>query len=352
MKLGEALLSKPWFEHDQEIWIASSLILKRNIEKFAFPGKLDAEQRKQIVSLLTKGIADNTTLKSPTFLTSEEATPTQKEFLYEHFLSGQSFQQAHSGEAFAWDTDGQFVAYLNLQDHLQLQFIEISEKLEERWNQLVELETALSQSVGFAFHPKFGFLTANPMECGSAVKMATFLQVPALLQSNQLDETIAELGSQKIEFTGMQGDPDQRIGHVIRLSNRYTLGVAEEDIMSSLQRATTKLLLAEKSARSNLKAEPDPTTKDQVHRAFGLLTHSLQLEPVEALDALSLLKLGLDVGWVTGTDPTTLNKLFFQCRRGHLLYCIGQEDADMEGIEQKRAEFIKNHLKNISLIDE
>jgi protein arginine kinase len=37
-------LRKPWFNSTNPIWLASTVSLKRNIEKFKFPNKLDVER--------------------------------------------------------------------------------------------------------------------------------------------------------------------------------------------------------------------------------------------------------------------------------------------------------------------
>ena len=88
--------------------------------------------------------------------------------------------------------------------------------------------------------------------------------------------------------------------------------------------------------------------KDHVSRAFGLLRHSYQLQTNEAMDALSLLKLGVELGWIEGITSAKVNALLFQCRRAHLQYTIQDtETIDLQAIAHKRAEFLHQQLKEL-----
>jgi protein arginine kinase len=89
---------------------------------------------------------------------------------------------------------------------------------------------------------------------------------------------------------------------------------------------------------------------DQVSRAYALLTHSYQIEEIEALNALSVLKLGVDLEWVKGVTTEALNALFFSCRRSHLLTHF-KEEIKQEELAHKRAEFIHKTINKASLID-
>ena len=122
-------MRKPWEDNENGVWLASTVCLQRNLEKFKFPGKLDTDRRKQIVSLLSKDLLSTDMLQAPQLIKGEEMSPVEKEYLVEHFLSSQNFIQAHTGEAFIIDQSGQFLATFNLRDHLHLQFISTMGKL-------------------------------------------------------------------------------------------------------------------------------------------------------------------------------------------------------------------------------
>lgn len=339
---------KPWDNNENGIWLASTISLSRNIEKFKFPVKLDGDRQKQIISAINKELQSSGKLLNPKLIRAEEISSLQKEYLVEHYLTTQSFHQAHSGEAFIVDDTGEFLAILNIRDHIQLLLIDCRGELESTWNHLIQLERALGRTVSYAFSQKYGFLTSDFTLCGTGLVVSVFLQLPGLVHSEKIDEILEKLNDDALLISGIQGNPTEIIGDVIVASNNYTLGITEENIIALLRSFTTKILLEEHGARSKILHEDNSEIKDRVSRAYGILFHSYQIEAVEALNAISLLKLGVELGWMKGTTSKELNRLFFSCRRAHLLQQYG-EKIKQEEIAHKRAAFIHQNLKGVEL---
>lgn len=340
--------TKPWRDNSNPVWLASTISLIRNVEKFKFPGKLSADRKKQIISLVTKDLLNMEGLNRPYLAKGEDLSNNEKEFLVEHFLSSQNFNQAHAGEGFILDEAGEFLAALNLRNHLHLQLIDCKGELENTWSRLVKIETTLGKNLNYAFMPKFGFLTADPTQCGTALVVSIYLQVPGLIHSEKVDDILEKYADEQISITGIQGNPTEIIGDILMIQNNYTLGITEENIISSLRNFTTKIIVEENSARSHIKQNDDPEFKDKISRAFGILIHSYQIEAIEALNALSLIKLGVDAKWVVGIDNKQINQLFFNCRRAHLLNQF-EEKINQEDIPHKRSEYIHKVLKDVHL---
>jgi protein arginine kinase len=343
----------PWVNNGNSIWIASTMNLIRNLEKFNFPGKLAEDKRRQIVSLFSRDFLSCGQLNEPQVINAQDISSIDKEYLVEHFLSDQSFHQASIGEAFILDKSGEFLGLINLGDHLSLQMIDIREELESTWDKLIKIETHLMQSANVAFSPKFGFLTSDPYQCGTGFVAHVFLHLPALIYTENLNDVVAKNKDEGIEQTGLQGDPKDLVGDVVAFHNLYTLGVTEENILTSMRTIATKLILEEKSLRNHLRQDHGNEVieiKDKVSRACGVLLHSYQIEAVEALQAISLLKLGLDLNWLTGTSQEALNHLLFTCRRAHLICQFGKDKISQEELPHRRAEFIHKALKGLELL--
>lgn len=337
-KLASHLL--PWDNNENVIWLASTLCLYRNIEKFKFPIKLEVERKKQILALIARAILQVKELKNPFDIKAEDLQPLEKEFLQEHFLIFEGFQEARQGEGFILDDTGEFIALLNLKDHIRLQFTDITGDLEKTWAKLVSLECELNPDLNFAFSQKFGFLTSDPAHAGTGLLISAYLHLPALIHQGQLGELIEQEKGQAVLCTGLQGIPEDYIGDIVTVRNAYVLGVNEENIISTLRNAILKFLIAEKSMRSKLKTEGAPTLKDKISRALGTLKFSYQLETVEALSAISYVKLGIEMGWVKGLTVQQVNKLLFTCRRAHLNYVL-KEKISIDDAASKRAEYLR-----------
>ena len=140
-------------------------------------------------------------------------------------------------------------------------------------------------------------------------------------------------------------------GDFVLLQNSCTLGLTEEMILRDLHLSATKLTLSEKALRDQYKKENHLETKDAISRAYGLLKHSYQLQIKEVLDAISKIKLGVDLGWIEGISDNIINEVFFTCQRAHIGFIFPSETIDMQDINIKRAQYIHEMMKNARLIE-
>jgi protein arginine kinase len=351
IKLPQSLLEHtPWEKESNPIWLATSFLLHRNLAKFNFPPKMDERQFQQILSSLKEQLLRSSSLESPVLLKAEEVGALDKEYLFEHFLCMEGFQNTLGGQGFIVDNTGCFLAELNIQDHLQIQLIDNQGSWEKVWNHLSELETSIGTAVEFSFSPKFGYLTSDPSLCGTGLCVQAFLHLPALIHTGQLQEVLTKGKEEGITAMGMGGNLDELIGDLVVIRNSYTLGTNEETILHLIHSTAMKLMVLEKTLRAHLQQENNVEIKDQVSRSFGLLLHSYQIQTKETLGALSLMKLGLQLDWIEGITDARLNTLFFQCRRAHLLHTLNEQQmGDPQEIARKRAEFLHKNMQGVIL---
>ncbi len=338
-----------WEEDKNPIWLGSSLTLQRNLARYKFPTKLSEVEMGKVSDLLADTLQKKGDLKNPAYLPADKLSPLDKEFIFEHFFCLESFQNANKGQGFLLDETGRFLALINVKNHLQLQLVDTSADILTAWSQLAKMEMEIGKTLDYAFTPKFGYLTSDPTLCGNALQALLFLHVPALHHTGQLHEVLSKEKDENIITMGLEGVLDDLVGDFLILKNRYTLGVTEEGMLHSLQTTAMKLTLAEKNLRLHLKETGNSEIKDLVSRAYGLLIHSYQLQTKEALNALSLIKLGLDLGWISGISNQAINILFFKCRRAHLAQLLNEKILDTHDMPHKRAEFIHKALQGISL---
>jgi protein arginine kinase len=330
-------------ENANPVWLASTLELHRNVDKYLFPGRLEPARRTQLLKILETSLRQLPQLRQPRFLPADQLHHLDKELLGEHFLTTANLQQAHADEGFLLDQQFQFLAVCNLRDHLVLHQLDTKGELEDQWNRLAALEAELGKSLAFAYSSKFGFLTADPSQCGTGLIIHCFLHLPALIHTNQLQEALKP--HEELTYSSLLGEGEGFVGDLLVLRNSATLGTTEESIVTALRQATNRLIGAETAARTQLAQKSDLQMRDRVGRAFGLLGHSVQLAAAEALDQMSLLKLGVHLNWVTGLTPAQCNALFFQLRRGHLSAQL-HRPLDPEEANLRRADLLRDLLRN------
>lgn len=353
LKIPKIFLEKTpwdgWSGEQNPIWLCTSLILQRNCAKYKFPSKSSEIELKTISNLLYSLLEKAPGLEIPFYLPCSELSHTDKEFLFEHFLCTERVQDTGIGQGFLIDQSGNFLALLNFTSHLQMHLLVSSPDIEKSWAKLSQIENFLNTTLEFAFSSKFGYLTPDLTQCGTALSVDVYLHLPALIHTKQLSTVLSKYKDDSILITGLEGSLEDLVGDIVILSHRYSLGLPEEAILHDLQTAALKLLNAEKNARAQIKEKETLEIKDLISRSYGTLIHSYQIQTKEALNSLSLLKLGLDLEWITGASFKTIHNAFFRCQRGHLGRLIGQEEISSQEMLSKRAEFIHQSLEGIAL---
>ncbi len=339
----------PWLDEVNPIWPASSFTLHRNLARYNFPPKLQAPQSMRIFNALQETLISACNLDKPKLLKADEITPLDKEFLFEHFLCFESFQNTTGAQGFIIDESAKFLALINIEDHLQIQLLDSTGAWENTWNTLNKIESAIGEKLDFAFSPKFGYLTSDPNISGTALIVQIFLHLPALIHTGKLQEALVKQKEEEVVATSLLGNIDEILGDIVVLKNNYTLGISEENILRALHMTAMKLMALEKGQRTQLKSESNADIKDQISRAYGLLLHSYQLQTKETLDALSLLKLGIDLGLVTGVSDSKINDIFFKCRHAHLSNLFPEKSTDLQALSHRRAEFVHKQLQGVEL---
>lgn len=341
----------PWGEKGSSFWPASAFTLRRNLARFHFPQRLSEASSKQVLDEITKALLELDCLEDPMFIDFSLLDPSKKEFLFEHYFIPQGIHNERQHQGIVTDRSGTFLAAINFKDHLTLQMIDCKGSWHTTWDQLRKIEKELCKKLDFAFSNKFGYLTSDFSLCGTGLSLRLYLHLPALLQlmdpddpfylSQEEDFIITQMG-EHIENGIFQGD-------LVILENKRTLGISEDQMLHTLFTQANKLINEESECRSRIRNGDFPEMKDMIARSYGILKHSYQMPTSEALSALSLIKLGIDLKWIDGITDQEINKIFFQCRRGHLLMNEHQEVSQNE-LLHKRAEFIHRSLKEAKLI--
>ncbi len=98
MSLPESLCqSTPWKTCTNPVWLASTLEVRRNIEKFLFPCKETATQLEQITSWLAQQWENSKTQKKGKVFLAKDLSHHQRDFIFEHYLCLEPISHNGSG---------------------------------------------------------------------------------------------------------------------------------------------------------------------------------------------------------------------------------------------------------------
>ena len=125
-----------------------------------------------------------------------------------------------------------------------------------------------------------------------------------------------------------------------------TLGETEADIVERLNKVVAQLIEHEENARASLLEKKAKMVFNHVGRAYGILANAHSISSKEAMNLLSLLRFGLDLGCFPGVDRTLVEELLIQTQPAHLQQAH-TEKLSADGRDLLRSDMLRNRLAEI-----
>lgn len=321
-----------WKGNSGTIALGSMLSVYRNLAPYKFLAKLGADERSKILGSCEKAFAVATAKKGLS-AHADALSPEAKAYLFEHFLLPQSFQQAGSNEGVGLDGDARLLWLINVSEHIALHKLAAGADIEALWAQLGPVEAALSSALLFQYSDRFGYLTQDIRHAGTGLVAEIFLHLPALVRAGKVTSSLP----QGIVASGMQMEEGKYPADVVRIRNPLSLGSSEESLLTSVSTAASILIKAEEQQRKDLHLD------DAIARALGSCKFAHEMDLSEALSALSLIKLGAQLGKIQGLSQEACNYMLFGVKRAHLVSELGT--VSPEELSGKRASWLRQQLQ-------
>ena len=214
--------------------------------------------------------------------------------------------------------DESLAVMVNEEDHMRLQSMRPGLDLQQTWKAIDAVDTAIEKRVSYAFSARLGYLTACPTNVGTGLRASVMLHVPGLVLMNEISPIIKGMSKIGLTVRGLWGEGTEATGNMFQISNQITLGDSEEHIISNLEQIVLELVEHEKNARTRLMDRKEPVLKDHVGRAYGILSNAHILSSKEALDLLSGLRLGIDLGIFKNMNRRVIDELLLLTQPAHL----------------------------------
>src|SRR5207249_4737876 len=133
---------------------------------------------------------------------------------------------------------------------------------------------------------------------------------------------------------GLYGEGTEALGNVFQVSNQTTLGERESEVIERLNKVMLQIIEHEENARFTLLEKKSRLIYDQVGRAYGVLTNAHTISSKEALNLLSLLRMGVDLGLFPLDARGTVDQLFIVVQPAHV-----QRNAERKLTAEERDTF-------------
>ena len=326
--------------------ITSRIRLARNLHRQPYPGWAKREQRAAALDLLRPAVEALPVMKGAFSHELGDLSSVQKQVLVERHLISREHAARGDGSAAVIERRQTFSLMLNEEDHLRMQAIRPGLQLTAAFNALSELDTQLEESLEFAFDPTLGYLTTCPTNLGTGLRASAMLHLPGLVLSDQIGQVLQAVNQIGLAVRGLYGEGTESLGNLYQISNQSTLGESEETIIRRLERVISQVANHEENARQKLLEEDPEMVADKIGRAYGVLRHAHIIDSKEALNHLSLLRLGGTHGFFPTETVMLCDSLLMDIQPAHLQLHSGRKLSPEER-DSIRAEIVRSRLQSL-----
>jgi protein arginine kinase len=331
---------------DGDIAISSRIRLARNIQGFPFPIAADAKQLEKIQGAVELALKKAPTMGKKTLtFNMADYSEIERQILLERRLISNEFVKKTQNTSLVVKQDESCAVMVNEEDHLRIQALRPGLQLFKVWEQINKLDSELDKTLPYSYDSQLGYLTSCPTNVGTGMRASVMLHLSGLVLSGKINAAIQGVNKLGIAVRGIFGEGTDNRGNLFQVSNQSTLGESETQIIDRLNGVITQLIMHEKNCRANLMQNKKYFLLDHVGRSYGILRHAYTLSSEEALNSLSAIRVGVDLGMFNSVDLHTVNKLFLTINPAHLQK-FAQKELSSQERDIFRASFVREQLKN------
>ncbi len=304
---------------ESDIVISSRIRLARNLADFPFIRRCSDEDRLSIERTVRARMDQIDGWSNIQYVDIDSLSEIDRQFLVERQLISREIADADGSRAVAIDPNEQYSVMVNEEDHLRIQVMHSGLDLSSAWQQINALDNQLEDAVLYAFHPKYGYLTACPTNVGTGLRVSVMLHLPALVITQQIEKVFRSMQRINVTVRGLYGEGSQYTGDFYQVSNQVTLGHSEEDLVALVgEKVVPDIIAYERKARDFLMGKGEKDLHDDVSRALGILSTAKKISSEETMHYLSKVRMGVNLGLINDVEVATINQLFIHTQPAHL----------------------------------
>lgn len=327
---------------EKGIVLSSKILLARNFTNLNFPNKLNyikgRNNGKNIYNVLKNELINEEFTLYEIWNKKEEFG---KEYLEKGLISEELLKNSDKG-SFILNKEETLSIMINERDHLRIQCISEGLNLEKAFEKVASIDDKIEKNFDYAFDETLGYLTTSPENIGTGMKTSVIIHLPALTMSEEIKNISKNLSKIGMNIKGMYLEGTNVYGNLYRITNKVSLGLSEEDIISKLKEAILEIIVEENKFREILLSKCRYELEDKVYRAYGILKCAILLDSKEVIDLLSNVRLGAELSLID-IDKDKLDKLLILTSSSSLQNYLGRYLDDKE-IKYERAKLVKEIL--------
>lgn len=327
----------------KDIVVSSRVRLARNIAGLPFPHKLDGEAAFAFMKKVSDVLQGADDFKM--YLMSQMSELDKRAFVERHLISMDLVQNNRLGAVMV-NKDGSLSVMLNEEDHIREQSIVKGFDLPRAFFAVRKTDQRLIAGVPLAYDDNLGFLTSCPTNLGTGMRASVMMFLPSLTKSGKMPSLIKALDDMKMTVRGIYGEGSENSCYLYQISNKISLGFAEEDIVATVGKAVERICALEAEERQSLFLQNKVSQTDRIMRSKGILTNAYLLSTKEFFERYADVKTGVALGIIKCADVSKLNDFLVDILPANLTLKRGAQMSELER-DLFRAGYTRENLNGI-----
>ncbi|MCL2081816.1 MAG: ATP--guanido phosphotransferase [Oscillospiraceae bacterium] len=276
----------------QSAVVSYRIRLARNLSGMPFPGAMSNQDKNRMIQNLGSFLVGTAGKSEFTCLMLDQENRVAARALMEKHRISPEFAGQDSPHAVVLSKDDTVSVMLGEEDSLRIQAF--GGNLSECYQTAHRVEVLIDERFPLAFSEKLGFLTACPTNLGTGLRASALMHLPGLTESQAMRNLIQQASSAGLTIRGFYGEGTQAAWGYYQISNSVTLGLSEQEIIQALTDIAEQIDNYEGQARENIRRNDPKGFEDRLYRAYGLLTNARRISTNEAMESLSVLRMGIE----------------------------------------------------------
>ncbi len=325
-----------YFENgpESDVVVSTRIRFARNISGHKFNSIATNEDKEKVLDIFK----NNNVVPELKFIRLSDLDELMQNSLVEkHVISRDILNVESAGILLNADED--VCVMINEEDHVRIQAMNPGLELEKTLKTAEDIDNKIAEKVEYAYSDLYGYLTTCPTNVGTGLRASVMLHLPALRITGRIGRVLDVVNKVNLDVRGVYGEGTEAIGDMYQVSNKVSLGVTNQEIISSVKSIVNKIIEQERNAREYLMTR-GIDFEDRVCRDYGILTSARKLSYDECAKLVSMVKLGVDLGIIKEIDSRKVNEISIATKPATLQKCckeiLGPKERD-----EKRADIIK-----------
>ncbi|MEW6235333.1 MAG: protein arginine kinase [Candidatus Omnitrophota bacterium] len=325
--------------------VSSRVRLARNIEDYPFSQWASSSDLKRIADEVKESIQSSPQLHELELFDIEELESLDRHFLAERYMISRELVKSGLERYVAIHPRQTASVMINEEDHIRMQVLSAGSNLRQTWERIDSYDDELENRLSYSFSNSLGYLTACPTNVGTGIRCSVMIHLPALVMSRRIEKVLNAVTQMGLTVRGLSGEGSEIVGNLFQVSNQWTLGIGEEETIDKIEKILKHIIEQEQKAESRMMEEKSTSVEDKVWRAYAVLSQARVLSSNEAIELLSLIRLGRSLGILERPSYESINEAIIWMRPAHLQKSVGKSLSAGER-DEVRAGQVREWIRN------